>query len=106
MANHVKLFGRDIARQDFKRLKQQRRIWRDRRYKYTAVDRANQRYAAKLAQFNMLLHRRGLRSPYDYEYPRMDQMNQLAREFYDRHLSPWDSFFTVMSDIEEILQWV
>lgn len=72
---------------DFRRLKQLRKYLR---YERQPDAKADYAYLIKRSQFDLLLHRRGLTSPFDYEYPRLDRMNKLAQQLYDKHLRPME----------------
>ena len=41
-----------------------------------------------LLQMSLVLHRQGLVSPYDYTYPRLNQMSQLAKDLHAKHIVP------------------
>jgi hypothetical protein len=87
--NYLTLYGREEARRDLAELRRLRRYWADRRRSPpTHEDNVFRRYVLKQRQMTMALHRRGLRSPYDYEYPRLKQMGKLARELHTRHIVP------------------
>ena len=76
------------AKKDLKKLKEMARYSRDRRYKRTAEQQSARAITRKRYQFDLALHRKGLVSPFDYEYPRLKNMSKLAQELYDRHLAP------------------
>jgi hypothetical protein len=80
-----------LAKRDFDRLKRERRLQRDKRRKGSEEQTRFNRYSIKTIQFSLALHRRGLRSPFDYEYPRFNQMSKLARELYNRHVAPLEA---------------
>jgi hypothetical protein len=42
----------------------------------------------KQKQFDLVLHRKGMVSPYDYTYPRLTSMSQTARSLHERHIAP------------------
>jgi hypothetical protein len=90
--NDIKWNGRRYAREDFEELRRFRRLWsaadKRRRRPISEQEAASRRLFAKRRQFDMALHRRGLTSPFDYEYPRFKQMNKLARELFNRHVQP------------------
>jgi hypothetical protein len=90
-----------VAR-DWKKLKDLRKP-RDRRRKpATALDKASHLVTIKRTQFDLALHRAGLVSPFDYEYPRLKNMSQLAQRLYDRHLA----VFTDLWRLEELLDMI
>lgn len=89
-----------LAKRDLVTIKRHRRRWADRRRKPpTEADIARHRWFMKRLQFDMALHRRGLTSPYDYEYPRLKQMNKLAKELHARHIDPlWEKVVSFRGD--------
>jgi hypothetical protein len=88
---------------DLRSLAGTRKMMRDRRRRHTAMDRFRQMYLLKKEQFDLALHSRGLVSPYDYEYPRMKQMSQLARELHARHLRPYEELSSLIDLVEEVM---
>lgn len=93
--------GRRQARKDLARLREMKKV--DRRYKpRTLEQQASQLYAVKVTQFSLALHRMGLVSPFDYEYPRLKQMSQLARALYAKHLQPWDDLHKLVRLVEDL----
>jgi len=91
--------NRELARGDLRKLRDHRRIWGDRRRRVpTAGEALSRRLWTKMHQFDMALHRRGLTSPYDYTYPRLDRMNKLARELHDRHIAPLQQQLRAMEE--------
>lgn len=100
-------YPQDSVASDMRRLREMRKP-RDRRRKpRTPEQELSHRIMLKRKQFDLALHRQGLVSPFDYEYPRLKQMSKLARELYDRHLAPmvaeYDALVRQLED-EEIAQ--
>lgn len=77
-----------MARQDFKKLKDMLKPRDKRRKPLTLKEEHNKFVIRKRYQFDLALHRKGLTSPFDYEYPRFKQMNKMAKVLYLKHLQP------------------
>jgi hypothetical protein len=74
------------AKRDFKKLKELRKPRDGRRKPRTAGQQMSHDLMVKQTQFNLALHRNRMVSPFDYEYPRLNQMSKRAQGLYDRHL--------------------
>jgi hypothetical protein len=93
-----------LAKGDFQKLQDMRRTARDRRRKKMSDRELVSQYVwKKRAQFDLALHRRGLTSPFDYEYPRFKQMNTLARELHQRYLKPIEDLWKLEELIDDLV---
>ena len=81
--------NRRLAIWDLAQLAEDRKLYRTRgRANPTTYQALLRKWAAKRLQMSLVLHRQGLVSPYDYTYPRLNQMSQLAKDLHAKHIVP------------------
>ncbi len=94
--------NRDLATRDMRKLKQLRKP-RDRRLRPETEEGRLARIAnIRQIQMDLALHRQGLVSPFDYEYPRLKKMSKLAQYLFNKYVVPHHNAWCVASGLAEI----